>query len=171
MNRGYDRFLLHDLIDELHQSIPEVSIGADVIIGFPGETEERFENTYTLIESLPISYLHVFPFSKRKGTPAAQLDQQAGGREIRQRAERMRELGRQKRLFFYHRFLHQTLSVLVEDRREKGTGRWRGLSRNYIPVHLLDGNDLNLANQEQRVVVTELNDQGVIGKVAEGLHG
>jgi threonylcarbamoyladenosine tRNA methylthiotransferase MtaB len=171
MNRDYDHFLLRDLIDKLHQSIPEVSIGADVIIGFPGETEERFENTYTLIESLPISYLHVFPFSKRKGTPAAQLDQQAGGSEIRQRAKRMRELGRQKRLFFYRRFLHQALNVLVEDRREKGTGRWRGLSRNYIPVHLSDGNDLNLANQEQRVVVTELNDQGVIGKVAEGLHG
>ena len=171
MNRDYDHDLLRDLINELHRSIPEVSIGADVIIGFPGETEERFENTYTLIESLPISYLHVFPFSKRKGTVAAQLDQQTGGREIKQRAEGMRELGRQKRLFFYRRFLHQVLNVLVEDRREKGSGRWRGLSRNYIPVHLLDGDDLNLANQEQRIVVTGWNDKGVIGKVAEGLHG
>ncbi|MCJ7704741.1 MAG: hypothetical protein MUO28_04290, partial [Desulfobacterales bacterium] len=83
----------------------------------------------------------------------------------------MRELGRQKRLFFYRRFLHQVLNVLVEDRREKGSGRWRGLSRNYIPVHLSDGDDLNPANQEQRVVVTEWSDKGVIGKVAEGLHG
>jgi len=171
MNRDYDHFSLRDLIHELHQSIPEVSMGADVIIGFPGETEERFENTYTLIESLPISYLHVFPFSRRKGTVAAQLDQQTDAKEIRQRAEWMRELGRQKRRSFYSRFFHQTLSVLVEDRREKGTGRWRGFSRNYIPVHLSDGNDLNLANQEQKVVVTELNDQGVIGKVVEDLHG
>ncbi len=171
MNRNYDRFLLNDLIKELHRSIPEVSIGADVIIGFPGETEERFENTYQLIESLPISYLHVFPFSKRKGTVAAQLDQQTGGRESKQRAGAMRELARQKRRSFYHRFLHQELSVLVEDRREKGSGRWRGLSRNYIPVLLLGGDDLNLANQEQRVVATEWNDRGVIGKVAEDLHG
>jgi len=171
MNRGYDRFLLKDLIEKLHRSIPEVSIGADVIIGFPGETKERFQNTYQLIDSLPISYLHVFPFSRRKGTVAAQLDQQIDAKEIRQWADRMRELGRQKRRSFYGRFLHQALNVLVEDRREKGSGRWKGLSRNYIPVHLLDGNDLDLANQEQRVVVTEWNDKGVIGRVAEGLHG
>ena len=171
MNRDYDRFFLHDLIEELHRSIPGVSIGADLIIGFPGETEERFQNSYQLVESLPISYLHVFPFSKRKGTPAAQLDQQTDAREIKQRAERMRELGRQKRRSFYHQFLHQELGVLVEDRKEKGSGRWKGFSRNYIPVLLSNGNHWNLANQEKRVVVTEWDDRGVIGKVAEDWDG
>lgn len=167
MNRNYHRILLKDLIEELHRNIPEVSIGADVIVGFPGEVEESFENTYQWMETLPLSYLHVFPFSRRKGTPAAQLDQQVDAREIRKRAERMRELGRQKRRSFYGQFLHQTLKVLLEDRREKGSGRWKGFSRNYIPVTLSEGNELNLANQEQGVVVTEWNDQGVIGHLAE----
>lgn len=171
MNRRYDRSFLNDLVLDLHRSIPEVSIGSDVIVGFPGETEERFEKTYQLVESLPLSYLHVFPFSKRKGTVAAQLDQQIDPSEIQQRAERMRELGRRKRRSFYNRFLHQTLSVLVEDRREKGSGKWRGLSRNYIPVYLLNGVDLNLSNQEKNVRVTESNDQGVWGRLEESLHG
>jgi threonylcarbamoyladenosine tRNA methylthiotransferase MtaB len=168
MNRNYHRSFLHDLIKELHGRIPGISIGADVIIGFPGETEERFENSYRLIDSLPISYLHVFPFSKRKGTPGAQLPDQVDVRKIKQRAGEIRELGRQKRRSFYHRFLHEGLDVLVEDLRERGSGRWRGFSRNYIPVLLLNGDQLNLANQEQRVTVTESNDKGVIGKMAEG---
>lgn len=171
MKRGYDRFFLEDLIERLHRLLPEASIGADVIVGFPGESEERFENTYRWIESLPISYLHVFPFSRRKGTIAAQFDQQIDSKEVRGRVERMRELGKRKRQSFYRRFLHQTLDVLVEDRRENGRGRWRGLSRNYIPVFLSEGDDLNLVNQERRVLVTEWNDQGVIGRLARGPYG
>jgi threonylcarbamoyladenosine tRNA methylthiotransferase MtaB len=171
MNRHYNRFLLKNLLEELRRNIPEVSIGADVIVGFPGETEERFEHTYQLIESLPLSYLHVFPFSRRGGTPAAQLAPQIDAREIRQRAVRMRALGRQKRRSFYGRFLHQTLDVLVEDRKGKGSGRWKGFSHNYIPVQLLDGNHLNLANQEHKVVVTGWNDQGIIGTLAEDFYG
>lgn len=171
MNRNDHRVFLKDLIEELRRNIPEVSIGADVIIGFPGETEERFENSYQFFESLPLSYLHVFPFSRRKGTAAAQLDQQIHARDVRKRAERMRELGRQKRRSFHRRFLNQTLNVLVEDQRERKSGRWKGLSRNYIRVHLSDGDDLNLANQEHRVVVTEWNDQGVIGRLTEPLYG
>ena len=75
MNRNYDRSFLSDLVQELYQRIPKVSVGADVIVGFPGETEEKFQHTHRLIESLPFSYLHVFPFSKRKGTPASQFSQ------------------------------------------------------------------------------------------------
>ena len=136
MNRNYDRSFLSDLIQELHQRIPRLSIGADVIVGFPGETEEKFKWTYELIESLPFSYLHVFPFSKRKGTPASQFPQRVDEAEIKKRAEEMRRLGKQKRQAFYRQFLHQELNVLVEDRREKETGRWKGFSRNYIPVLL-----------------------------------
>lgn len=171
MNRNYDHALLSGLIQDLHGRIPEVSIGADVIVGFPGETEERFKNTFKLIESLPLSYLHVFPFSKRKGTPAAQFLKRMDEKTIKQRAERMRELGREKRRSFYRRFLHQELKVLVEDRKEKGQGGWRGFSQNYIPVLLLNGGNRDLTNQEWRVVVTEWSEKGVTGKVAEDSHG
>lgn len=172
MNRGYDRSFLKGLIEQLHGCLPDASIGVDVMVGFPGETEERYENTYRWVESLPISYLHVFPFSKRKGTLAAQLDQQVDSKEVRQRAEMMRDLGRRKRESFYHRFLHQTLDVLIEDRRENGSKRrWRGLSRNYIPVYLTDGEDWDLTNQEKRILVTEWSDQGVIGHLSERSYG
>ncbi len=171
MHRNYDHFFLKDLLQELNRNILDVSIGLDVIVGFPGETEERFENTYQFIESLPISYLHVFPFSKRRGTLAAQLDEPTSNPLIKQRARAIRELGRQKRSSFYHRFLHHEISVLVEDRSETYSGRWRGLSKNYIPVLLSCKEDLNLANQEQRVLVLESHDQMVIGRVVEDLHG
>jgi threonylcarbamoyladenosine tRNA methylthiotransferase MtaB len=142
-----------------------------VIVGFPGETEERFNHTYGLIESLPFSYLHVFPFSKRKGTPAFEFPQGANEKEIKRRAETMRGLGRQKRQAFYRQFLNQELSVLVEDRKEKETGRWKGLSRNYIPVLLSHHNGTeghrNGVNHEWAVRVTGLAEKGVIGKILE----
>jgi threonylcarbamoyladenosine tRNA methylthiotransferase MtaB len=171
MNRDYNHSFLSDLIQELHLRIPNLSIGADVIVGFPGETEEKFKHTYRLVESLPFSYLHVFPFSRRKGTHAFQFPQGVDEKEIKKRAERMRELGRQKRQAFYRQFLHQELSVLIEDRKEKGTGRWKGFSRNYIPVLLANKHGAeehrDWVNQEWTIGVMELTEKGLIGKVLE----
>jgi threonylcarbamoyladenosine tRNA methylthiotransferase MtaB len=169
MNRNYDRLFLSDLILKLHEGIPSLSIGADLIVGFPGETDERFLRTFELIASLPLAYLHVFPFSRRKGTPAAQFPDGVGEEEIRNRARRLRTLGREKRQAFHHRFLHQELNALIEGRRRKETG-WRGLSRNYIPVFLRDEKgtkNRDWINEELHVVVTELTEKGVIGKVRE----
>lgn len=172
MNRDYNRSYLSDLIHQLHQKIPKLSVGADVIVGFPGEKEEKFNQSYGLIQSLPLSYLHVFPFSKRKGTPASKFSHQVDEGEIKKRARVTRELGKQKRQAFYRQFLHQELSVLVEDRREKETGRWKGLSPNYIPVLLVNegriDKDSGWVNQELRAVITELTENGVIGRVVEG---
>ena len=174
MNRDYHHSFLSDLVRELHRRISNLSIGADVIVGFPGETEEKFKHTYELVESLPFSYLHVFPFSKRKGTPAFQFSQGLKEKEIKKRAEVIRELGNRKRQAFYRRYLDQELSVLVEDRQEKETGRRKGFSRNYIPVLLDDGNGAGNhrngregGNQECMVRVTGLSEKGVIGKVLE----
>jgi threonylcarbamoyladenosine tRNA methylthiotransferase MtaB len=145
-----------------------------VIVGFPGETEENFNHTYDLVNSLPFSYLHVFPFSRRKGTPASEFTRRVNEKEIKRRAEAMRGLGREKRQAFYRQFLDQELSVLVENREEKETGRGKGLSRNYIPVLLDDGNGAGNHrngregdNQECMVRVTGLSEKGVIGKVLE----
>jgi threonylcarbamoyladenosine tRNA methylthiotransferase MtaB len=143
-----------------------------VIVGFPGETEEQFQHTYEWVESLPFSYLHVFPFSKRNGTPASTFPCQVDEKIIKKRAEKMRQLGKQKKQAFYRRFLHEELNVLVEDRREKETGRWKGLSRNYIPVLLTNENGSTghslWINQEWRVLVTELRENGLGGKIEEG---
>ena len=167
MNREYNRSFLTDLLQELQQNIPMLSVGADVIAGFPGETDEQFNRSYEWIDSLPLSYLHVFPFSRRKGTPAYHFPDRVDERKIRRRAEAMRELGMKKRHAFYRRFLHQTLQVLVEDRRERETGRWKGLSRNYIPV-FLEGQGLEddpWMNQEWTVLATGWTGQGVLGRI------
>ncbi len=171
MYRDYDRSFLSDLVHRLHREISNLSIGADVIVGFPGETEEQFRHTYGLIESLPFSYLHVFPFSRRKGTPAFEFSGRVNEKEIKRRAEVMRELGKQKRQTFYRQFLNQELSVLVEGRKEKETGRCRGLSRNYIPVLLSGrngaGGNRDRVNHEWTVRVTGLAENGLIGNIAE----
>jgi tRNA A37 methylthiotransferase MiaB len=91
--------------------------------------------------------------------------------ESKKRATEMRELGKLKRQTFYRRFLDQELRVLVEDRKEKGTGRWKGLSRNYIPVLLNNKNGAkeyqDWVNQEWTVRVTEWTEKCVVGKVVE----
>jgi threonylcarbamoyladenosine tRNA methylthiotransferase MtaB len=172
MNRNYSRSFLFDLIQKLHQTISGLSIGADVIVGFPGETEEKFRETYEWIESRPFSYLHVFPFSKRKGTPAFQYSQVVDQADITRRAKAIRELGKKKRRAFYSRFLHQELNVLVEGRREKGTGRWKGFSRNYIPVLLKYENgskgQTDWINQEVQARATGYAENGLLGEVVEG---
>jgi threonylcarbamoyladenosine tRNA methylthiotransferase MtaB len=171
MNRNYDSAFLSGLIRELHNGIRTLSIGADMIAGFPGETAERFEKTFKLVESLPIAYLHVFPYSRREGTPAAQFPDRVGGEEIKNRAERLRALGKKKRRAFYRRFMNQELKVLVEGRRGN-EGRWRGLSRNYISVFLESNGDAERGyriNEEVNVVVTELTEKGVVGRIVGGM--
>ena len=168
MNRGYDGVFLSDLIRELDQRVSDLCIGVDVIAGFPGETTEGFERTFELVQSLPVAYLHVFPFSRRDGTPAAQFPDRVAEGEIKDRAERLRALGREKRQDFYRRFLNQELKVLVEGRRGK-EGAWRGFSRNYIPVFLVgngDGEKGDWTNKEINAVVTELTEKGVLARVA-----
>jgi len=171
MNRNYDRSFLSDLIQKAHEGIPGVSIGADVIAGFPGETDGGFQNTFDLISSLPLTYLHVFPFSRRKLTAAARFPGGVDAEKIRNRAEQLRALGKKKRQAFYRGWLGREVRVLVEERQKKGKG-WRGLSRNYIPVSI-PGEDpprkRDRVNEEVRVEVTGLTaEKGVTGRIVEG---
>ena len=79
MKRPYTAGFFRDRVERIAKLIPGISIGTDIITGFPGETEREFEESRSLIEALPLSYLHVFPYSKRKGTPAASLPDQVHG--------------------------------------------------------------------------------------------
>ncbi len=174
MNRNYTSSFLSSLINELHRRIPQISLGADVIVGFPGETEKQSQRTRELMETLPPSYLHVFPFSRRKGTPASRLPHQVRESVITERAEALRTLGKKKRQNFYGGFLRQKLDVLVQDRQDKRTGLWKGLSRNYIPVLLTQDGNLReeplSINQEWRVHIIDATDTNVIGTALERIH-
>ena len=175
MNRDYDAGFLRTLITDLHRRIPGLCLGADVIAGFPGETEEKFVKTLQLIDTLPLSYLHVFPFSRRKGTPASEFSPQVREATIKERAEKLRALGKKKRQAFYQMFLGKEVSVLVEDRRDKRTGMRKGFSRNYIPILLSSpcpsGDHDDWINQELSVRIVEVKEEGVMGVVTERKHG
>ena len=162
MNRIYSTAFFADLVNRLAQTIPGAAIGADVIGGFPGEDDAAFQNTMSLIEALPLAYLHVFPFSKRKGTPAAGFPGQVPPQVIRARCHALRELGDKKRDSFFRSFLGKSLKVLAEGKRDRGSGLLKGFSANYIPI-LLPGGD-ELMNQEVEVEVSGVRDGKVYGK-------
>lgn len=140
MSRPYTARDFWQLVTKIHDRLPEAAIGVDTLIGFPGETEAAFENTYALINELPVSYLHVFPFSSRPGTLAAEYPNKISPQVIKHRCERIRLLGDAKRIEFYSRFIGQKLEVLVETTRHRPTGLLKGLTSNYIPI-LIDAND------------------------------
>ena len=143
-----------------YQRMPRAAFGADVMVGFPGETEADFEQTRRLIESLPFTYLHVFPFSRRPNTPADSLPQQVHGAVIRERGRILRELAAEKNRRFRERQIGRVLSVLTLD-QEEGGGTM-ALSDNYLKVRIA-GERLP-ANQFVAVRITSLSDSGLAGE-------
>ena len=140
MHRPYAGSFFEDLLIRIKNQMPDAAIGVDLLIGFPGENEKAFENTYSLIEKLPVTYLHVFPFSSRPGTPAAGYPQKVPKKTIKERCEKMRRLGNLKKYAFYKKFTGKTVEILIEGKRDKETGLLKGITSNYIPVYV-DGND------------------------------
>ena len=134
MRRPYSRSQYIELAEQLARRIPGIGIGADVMVGFPGETDAAFQNTRDLIERCPLVYLHVFPYSPRRKTPAARMDGQVSAEAKKRRGAELRALGDRKAQAFYRQFLRETLEVLFENRREAGTGYLQGVSDNYIRV-------------------------------------
>ena len=151
MGRPYSPECFSDRIAQIHRRLPEAAIGTDVLVGFPGETDAAFETTYALIEALPLTYLHVFPFSARPGTAAFGFGDRVPAEHVRMRCSRLRQLGSRKRLAFHRRFIGRSLRVLTESRRDPQTGRLKGVSSNYLPV-LFDGGDERM----QRMVAVRI---------------
>ena len=134
MNRHYTPSDFKNLILRINKKIPDAAIGVDLIAGFPGEDDQAFNNSYALIEDLPISYLHVFPFSPRKGTPAALFPDQVDTKIIKKRASKLRELGRNKKTQFYRSCLGKEYYVLTEGWESEEEKIIKGLSDNYLKV-------------------------------------
>jgi threonylcarbamoyladenosine tRNA methylthiotransferase MtaB len=166
MNRPYSSKSYRDLIHDILSVVPDVAIGVDVLAGFPGETGRAFENTCRLIEQLPVFYLHVFPFSMQRGTPAAALADPVPPETIKNRCRHLRFIGRHKRNKFCEKFIGCSLEVLIEGNRDRSTGYLKGLTRNYIPV-LLQGPD-ELFHQMVEVRLTRMEDGRVFGERASG---
>ena len=161
MNRPYTASAFAKTVTRLDAEVSGISIGTDVIVGFPGEGAEEFENTYNLLESLPISYMHIFPYSKRAKTQAIDMPDHNDPKVIKERARRLHLLDSKKRPAFYERFIGRDMAVLVESARDKKTKLLKGRTSNYIPV-LIDGGD-ELKGGEAMVQLTEIIEDSVRG--------
>lgn len=160
MRRKYDVSFYKEVVSMVREYFPECSIGADVIVGYPGETEEQFMETYRLLKELPITHFHVFPYSKRKNTTAAKAADQIQADVKKDRVKTLIHLGEDKRREFAKNLVGTSGSVLFE--REKD-GFFEGYTSNYIRVAVKSDEDLQ--NQIRQVSLDELSGDKIFGAV------
>ena len=159
MNRHYDTAFFRALIERLTARIPDLAIGLDLIAGFPGESDAEFARTLELLEALPVTHLHVFPYSKRTGTPAATMADQVPPEVIKERAAQLRNLGSVKLEAFSRNYIGKELEVVVEGGGEGGV--LRGVSGNYLSIRF--PGDSALVGQAVTVRLVEVDSQGARG--------
>ncbi len=134
MKRRYRRELYVDRVERIKSTMPDACIGVDVIVGFPGETDERFLETYEFLNALDISYLHVFTYSERDNTEAAAMSNVVPKSIRKKRSKMLRGLSAKKRRAFYESQLGKTKTVLFEDQNKEGY--IHGFTENYVKVKL-----------------------------------
>jgi threonylcarbamoyladenosine tRNA methylthiotransferase MtaB len=167
MHRKYRPWHYAEKVTKIRAAMPDAAIGADVMVGFPGETDADFEETRSFIAGLPFTYLHVFTFSSRPGTPAALMKNQIPGPVARERNRRLRELAAEKNRAFRESFVGQTLEAITLSR---GGSDERGpyteaLTDNYLKLHIAGEHE---ANRWMQVRVTACTSDGIFGFVLGG---
>ncbi|MEN6622508.1 MAG: tRNA (N(6)-L-threonylcarbamoyladenosine(37)-C(2))-methylthiotransferase MtaB [Smithella sp.] len=164
MKRDYDARFFRDLIEKIYSTISDIAIGVDVMVGFPSESEEQFNNTFKLLEKLPVAYLHVFPYSARPKTAAQEIMKQIPGNIKKERAAILRKLSTVKNENFALRFSGKALNVLVESTKDKKTGLWKGFSQNYLSF-LLDESFTSSVNEIVTVQAEKYDSGKFYGKI------
>ncbi len=154
MNRGYTTSYYRNLIQNIISICPEISIGTDVIVGFPGEKDADIKATYELINELPMSYLHVFTYSKRDGTPASEYPKQISDDIKKERSKSLIELGASKKNIYITKQLGKVLNVIIEG-KPLTNGYYSGITDNYIRVkvkgkELVRGQRVNMLAKTDR---------------------
>lgn len=155
MRRRYNTAMFEARIEAVRKAMPEAFIGIDVIVGFPGETEEEFQTTYDFLERLSPAFLHIFPFSARANTPAAEMKNKVQDSVKTARAARLEELCQKLHKSFYDKYVGSEANVLWESSPKAG---WMfGYTENYIKVKApFDRSKINLT---ERVRLTEVNNE------------
>jgi threonylcarbamoyladenosine tRNA methylthiotransferase MtaB len=157
MRRKYLSDLYVDRIKRIKKQMPNSCIGVDVIVGFPGETEEHFLTTYNFLNELDISYLHVFPYSERNNTTAKKMTDKVTKAEKTERAQRLRILSTKKKRYFYESQLSREMNVLWEE--EKQGENMQGFSENYIRFEA--AYDANRVNTIERLGFDKISESGL----------
>lgn len=156
MKRRYLTGLYSDRINKIRNVMPDACIGVDVIVGFPGETEEKFFETYRFLSDLPISYLHVFTYSERENTEAAEMEGIVPVSVRKSRNKMLRILSEKKKMAFYHTQIGKTLPVLWE--HENKDGMMYGFTENYVRVR--KPFDALSVNEIEYVTLREIHEDG-----------
>lgn len=160
MNRRYSVRDYAGFVEKAMRTVPDLGLGTDVLVGFPGEGDAQFANTLAAATDLPFSYLHVFAYSKRPGTAAARMADAAPPATVKTRSRTLAELSRARRMAFYQRYVGSTVDVLFETKDD--AGRWTGLTGNYMRVGVTSGSDL--ANSLRHVAIEGTMDGLAVGE-------
>ena len=158
MRRRYQRELYVDRVNQIKRLMPDACIGVDVIVGFPGESDQHFLDTYAFLVDLPISYFHVFSYSERPNTPAAEMENQISKSIKNKRSKMLRGLSAKKRYAFYESQLQKTKTILFE--AENKEGYIHGFTENYVKVRIPW--DPALQNQTIQVTLAEIDQKGMV---------
>ncbi len=161
MRRKYTVSMYRDLISRVVSMFPDAGIGADIICGFPGETEQQFKNTYNLLKELPITHFHVFPYSSRKNTTAAKMDDHIQHGIKKDRVRTLKMFGEAKLNLFAEDQVGSSSEVLFERRNDQGF--WEGYTRNYVRVWVKS--DGELKNQIRHVYLNNFTDNMLRGEI------
>jgi threonylcarbamoyladenosine tRNA methylthiotransferase MtaB len=165
MGRDYQIENLTRTLRLLTSRVPDFGIGADIITGFPGETELKFQTTFDFISHMPFTYLHVFRYSPRRNTLAALISQKVPEQEKRRRSSLLRQLGLRKSIEFRNRYLGKNLKVLIESKRDKHTNLMVGFSGNYIRVLVQERK--NVAETFQDVKIERIEAYDTYGTICQ----
>jgi threonylcarbamoyladenosine tRNA methylthiotransferase MtaB len=160
MGRRHGRDFVYHVAKKLLTGVEGIGIGMDIMVGFPGEDDQAFHDTCSLIEDLEISYLHIFPFSPREGTKAALMDGTVPDKVKRERVSHLKTIDHFKRKTFAQRFLGKRLSVIPEGKAYKD-GFMKAFSTNYLAVYL--PYEKRLENNIVEVTISDVQDGKAIG--------
>lgn len=160
MNRPYTTAEFRALVEKIRQRVPDIAITTDVIVGFPGETAQEFEQTYQFCSSLGFAKMHIFPFSKRQGTPAETMPNQLSKLQKQERATTLGQLDESMQTEFLQQFIGSQQTVLIEQQKD---GIYEGYTSNYIRIYIASETDIS--NQLLTVQATELYKDGLMAKI------
>ncbi|MGE5509178.1 MAG: tRNA (N(6)-L-threonylcarbamoyladenosine(37)-C(2))-methylthiotransferase MtaB [Chitinophagales bacterium] len=165
MNRHYTTAAYAAVVERIRAAVPEAALTTDVIVGFPGESEADFAQTLAFVRQQAFSRLHVFPYSRRRGTPAAAFPDQVPEEVKRERASRLIALGQDLALAYHRRMVGTTVDVLFEEKQGSGgRERWRGLTDTYVRATVPSQEPL--AAQIRRVLVSDATAEEVRGRLS-----
>lgn len=165
MNRKYTTGEYKERVDMLRETLPDVSVTTDIMVGFPGETEEEFRETYRFLDEISLSRMHVFKYSRRKGTPAASLPGQIAAGTKEERSRLLLELSERKEREFNSTFIGKTMEVLFEQELKNKTNWLEGHTANFIKVEIVGKNDF--IGKFMQVKLQETQGEAVLGTIEE----